>query len=95
MDWLSTTAIAAVMATVAGVIKRWRYRLDVLSLMLWGATVMILVDKLFGYFTEGTFIEATTEGLVKNGAMLGLLMLLPVVLVWLSLLFFSRRRKDA
>ncbi len=93
MDWLITTAIAAVVATGAGVVARWRYRLDLLSLMLWGAVVMILVDKVYGYWTEGSFIEVKTDGLITNGALLGLLMLMPVVVVWLVALISSRQGK--
>lgn len=54
--------------------------------MLWGATTMILVDHLLGY-GGGKFLEFETDGLIKNGTLLGVLMLIPVFIIWLIALF--------
>lgn len=89
--WLITTAACAVLATLAYFLIEKRrnagknYKLHMLALMLWGATLMILVDHLIGYIEEGgPFIKFETEGLVNNATLLGLLMLLPVLCVWLG-----------
>ncbi|MCX8173733.1 MAG: hypothetical protein N3F63_03885 [Thermoplasmata archaeon] len=89
--WLITTTVCAMAATAAYfVLEKQRkagkkYKVHYLSLMLWGAAMMILVDHAIGYIEEGgSFIEVETDGLVTNGAVLGLLMLLPVLGVWLG-----------
>ncbi|MGQ9707688.1 MAG: hypothetical protein ACUVUR_02285 [bacterium] len=89
--WLIITAVAALIATICWWRFKGRYKLGFLSLMLWGSTVMILVDFILGY-EGGRFIETTTDGLVKNGALLGLLMLVPVLVIWLGGLIVSRGR---
>jgi len=91
MDWLTTTLIAAVVSTLLYWLFRGRFKLGLLSLMLWGATVMILVDHILGY-EDGPFFEAQTDGLIKNGAVLGIVMLLPVILFWLGAILLNRRR---
>ncbi|MCL6465676.1 MAG: hypothetical protein K6T77_02830 [candidate division WOR-3 bacterium] len=91
MDWLTTTLIAAVVSTLLYWLSRGRFKLGLLSLMLWGATVMILVDHILGY-EGGPFFEAQTDGLIKNGAVLGIVMLLPVILFWLGAILLNRRR---
>lgn len=54
--------------------------------MLWGATVMILIDHLLGY-KGGKFLELETDGLIKNGVLLGVLMFIPVFIIWIISLF--------
>jgi hypothetical protein len=49
--------------------------------MLWGGTLMILTDHIMGY-EGGTFLETETSGLVPSATVLGLLMLVPVLLLW-------------
>lgn len=83
--WLIVTFIAALLVTAIhfGAKDLKKYKLDFLALMLWGTFIMVLVDHAIAFFREGgEFIEATTEGLVTNSAILGLLMLLPLLAIW-------------
>jgi hypothetical protein len=92
--WLITTLGAAAIVTLiwafasAGI--RQGYRLDLLALMLWGATSMIFVDHLLGY-EGGEFLEITTDGMITSGALLGAAMLIPVLGVW-GIIVLARRR---
>jgi len=55
-----------------------KYMLKFLSLILWGASIMVLVDHIAGYLTEeGEFIEMTIESTV-----LGFVMLLTALIIW-------------
>lgn len=84
--WLITTLGLAVVASLATIVFRWRYRLSLLALMFWGATVAIFVDHLIGWWEEGgSFLQARTEGWVESGPLLGLLMAVPVLVVWIAL----------
>jgi hypothetical protein len=47
--WLITTFVAALFVTAVGFFAPKKYKLGVLSMMLWGAAVMILVDHILGY----------------------------------------------
>jgi len=92
--WLVTTLLAALIVIIV-----WkfapnlrRYRTDILGLMLWGATVMILIDHILGY-EGGEFLEATTNGMITNGALLGVVMLVPVFIVWGAILMVDRSLK--
>lgn len=90
--WLVTTCIVAAGATLAKFVLPKDYKLGFLALMLWGATVMILVDHVLGY-EGGKFLESTTDGMIQNGAMLGIAMLVPVFIIWgVSLLISNLRR---
>lgn len=85
--WLVTTALLAAISTLFAAILRGRYELGTLSLMFWGATLMIFIDHLIGWWREGgPFLEVETEGWVSSGAMLGLLMAVPVIVCWAILL---------
>jgi hypothetical protein len=45
--------------------------LKLLSLILWGTTMMVLVDHVMGYLMEGgEFFEMTTEAMILGGSML-------------------------
>ena len=44
--WLITTLIAAIVVTAIWYVKPKIYKLDILSLMLWGTSIMILVDHI-------------------------------------------------
>ena len=91
--WLVTTSIAAAGATLTKFVLPKKYRLDFLSLMLWGAAVMILIDHILGY-GGGEFLEKTTDGMIKNGAVLGIAMLVPVFIIWgISLLISNLKRR--
>jgi uncharacterized membrane protein (DUF485 family) len=80
--WLITTLSAAMLVTLMWQIRpRSKLRLEYLSLMLWGLTLMILVDHILGY-DGGAFLHVETDGLVSSGIVLGILMLVPVVAIW-------------
>jgi len=91
--WLVTTSIAAAGATLGKFVIPKDYKLGFLALMLWGATAMILIDHILGY-EGGAFLEKTTEGMFKNSAILGIVMLVPVFAIWgISLLFSNLKRR--
>ncbi len=91
--WLITSLIAAVVVTLL-----WRFKgqtslkLDILAVMLWGLTVMIFVDHMMGY-EGGSFLEAETDGFVPNSTLLGILMLIPVVIVWAIYIMIANRKR--
>ena len=91
--WLITTLVAAIIATTSYYLLNKKYKLGFLSLMLWGGTVMILVDHILGY-EGGAFLEMETDGLIQNGIILGILMLIPVLAIWLIALFLSKVTKN-
>lgn len=86
--WLVTSLIAAIIVTAIRFRAPKKYKLDFLALMLWGLTIMVLVDHIMGY-QGGPFIETETDGLIKNGTVLGISMLLPVLAIWAVALFIS------
>jgi len=90
--WLVTTSIAAAGATLGRFVLPRDYKLGFLALMLWGAAAMILVDHILGY-EGGAFLEKTTDGMVKNGAMLGAIMLAPVLMTWVVSLLISKLKR--
>ena len=79
--WLITTLIAAIGATAFWMVSPKKYKLGFLSLMLWGASIMILVDHILGY-EGGEFINMATEGMITNGTVLGIAMLIPILIIW-------------
>jgi len=91
--WLVTTIIAAIAVTAIWYVKPKIYKLDILSLMLWGTSIMILVDHILGY-GGGEFIELETDGLITNGALLGIVMLLPIFLIWEIILIVSKPKAN-
>jgi len=90
--WLLTTFISAVIATVFAYFFKNKYKLGFLSLMLWGGTVMILTDHILGY-EGGAFLETETGGLITNGTVLGLAMLVPVLLAWIISIYIPKFQK--
>ena len=91
--WLVTTSIAAAGATLGKFVIPKDYKLGFLALMLWGAAVMILVDHILGY-KGGAFLEKTTNGMIANSAVLGIVMLVPVFVTWgISLLISNSKRR--
>ncbi len=87
--WLVTTMLAAIAVTAIWYIKPKIYKLDILSLMLWGTSIMILVDHILGY-EGGEFIELETDGLITSGMLLGIVMLIPIFVFWEILLIMSK-----
>jgi len=91
--WLVTTSIAAAGATLGKFVLPKDYKLGLLASMLWGAVVMILIDHILGY-EGGAFLEKTTDGMIKNGVVLGITMLVPVFIIWgISLLISNLKRR--
>jgi hypothetical protein len=79
--WLITSFIAAIAVTAAWIFAPKKYQLGFLGLMLWGLSIMVLVDHILGY-QGGPFIEMETNGLITNGTVLGITMLLPIFIIW-------------
>ncbi|MBO3800641.1 MAG: hypothetical protein FGF52_06300 [Candidatus Brockarchaeota archaeon] len=93
--WLIISWWAAILTTAAYIYSKnpKTYRLDWLCLMLWGLTVMVLVDHVIGFITDGgEFIEVSTEGYIENGALLGITMLIPIFLIWEIGALVSKRK---
>jgi hypothetical protein len=91
--WLITTLIAAIGVTILWYVASKIYKLELLSLMLWGASIMILVDHLLGY-EGGTFVEMETGGLITNSIVLGIVMLIPVFIIWITVLIIKKPKQN-
>jgi ABC-type transport system involved in multi-copper enzyme maturation permease subunit len=89
--WLITTLIAAIGTTILWYVAPRIYKLDLLSMMLWGASFMILVDHILGY-DGGSFVEMETGGLITNGIVIGIIMLLPVFIIWITVLIIKKTK---
>ena len=90
--WLLTTLIVAICETILWYVTPKLYKLDLLSLMLWGAVFMILVDHVVGYESE-SFFEMETKGLISSGLLLGFVMLLPVFILWIIVLVINKPKE--
>ena len=76
--WLITSFIAAVIATILWYSSDSNtYRLDILSLIFWGTTIMVFVDHLMGYLSEGIFLDVSVDALL-----LGIVMVFFGVFIW-------------
>lgn len=78
--WLIILAFAAAIVTPLwySMAENDRYMLRLLCLLLWGATIMVLVDHVMGYLIEGgELLELTPEA-----ALLGFTMLLATLIIW-------------
>lgn len=85
--WLILTALAAVITTVIWYIKSPddKYKLGLLSLMFWGATIMWLVDHIMAFASEGgQFFEISTDG-----TMLGVAVIVLALMAWVITLVIS------
>ena len=91
--WLVTTLIAAIIVTAAWYFTKRDCRMDLLGLMLWGTSIMILVDHIIGY-EGGAFLEMETEGLITNSIMLGVVMLVPVLILWVVIVLKTKPKED-
>jgi hypothetical protein len=89
--WLITTFIAALFVTAVGFFAPKKYKLGTLSMMLWGAAVMIFIDHVLGY-EGGEFLEMQTDGLITNGVVLGIAMLIPIFTIWEIMVLISKRK---
>ncbi|MCW4009214.1 MAG: hypothetical protein NWF05_01150 [Candidatus Bathyarchaeota archaeon] len=79
--WLIILAFAATIVTAIWYAKAEndKYMLKFLSLILWGTTIMVMVDHTLPFLMEGggEFLEITTEATV-----LGFAMLIVALAVW-------------
>ena len=90
--WLIMTALAAVVTTVIWYVKapEGKYKLGLLSLIFWGATLMWFVDHVMAYLTEGgEFFEINPDA-----TLLGLSVIIFGLLVWLIVLLVSDPKGD-
>ncbi|MCD6391075.1 MAG: hypothetical protein J7L92_03695 [Dehalococcoidia bacterium] len=85
--WLIMTALAAVIATAIWYVKapEDKYKLGLLSLLFWGATIMWLVDHVIAYITEGgEFFEINLDA-----TLLGVAVIVFALFVWEIVLVVS------
>ncbi len=85
--WLILTALAAIVTTVIWYVKgpEDKYKLGLLSLAFWGASLMWLVDHVIAFATEGgEFFEVN-----QDATMLGVSVILVALLIWLIVLLIS------
>ena len=80
MMWLIITALAAVITTAIWYVKapEGKYKLGLLSLIFWGATLMWFVDHVMGYLMEGgEFFEVNLDATI-----LGLAVVIVALIIW-------------
>lgn len=85
--WLILTAFAAIITTIIWYVKgpEDKYKLGLLSLAFWGASLMWLVDHVIAFATEGgEFFEVN-----QDATMLGISVIIFALLIWLIVLFIS------
>jgi peptidoglycan biosynthesis protein MviN/MurJ (putative lipid II flippase) len=85
--WLILTALVAIITTVIWYVKapEDKYKLGLLSLMFWGATIMWLVDHVMAYVTGGgEFFEVNLDA-----TLLGVSVIILALMVWLFVLLIS------
>ena len=85
--WLILTVSAAIIVTIVWYVKapEDKYKLGLLSLMFWGATIMWLIDHIIAYATEGgEFFEISMDG-----TLLGVTVIVLALMVWLVILLVS------
>ena len=88
--WLVVLAYGAVIATLLWYSRAEKdeYCFKYLALMLWGATIMVFIDHVFGYINEGSFMEVSTDAIA-----LGFSALLGVLVLWLLIIFVKDPRR--
>lgn len=91
--WLVVSLIAAIVVTMFWFVAPKMYKLNYLTLMLWGLSVMIFVDHILGY-EGGAFLEMETDGLIPNGVVLGIAMLIPIFIVWEAAIVISKLKNE-
>lgn len=78
--WLIVLAMASALSTALWYSKAENdvYMLKLLSLILWGASIMVFVDHVMGYLMEGgEFLEISAEATV-----LGFVLLITALVIW-------------
>lgn len=85
--FLILTALAAVITTAIWYVRAPddKYKLGLLSLCFWGATIMWLVDHIIAYVTEGgEFFELNLDA-----TMLGVAVIVFALFLWVIVLVIS------
>lgn len=85
--WLILTALAAIVTTILWYVNATedKYKMGLLSLFFWGATIMWFVDHVMAYVSEGgTFFEINLDA-----TLLGVSVIILAVIVWLLVLLIS------
>jgi hypothetical protein len=90
--WLVILAFAATIVTAIWYSKAEndKYMLKFLSLILWGTTIMVMVDHALPFLMEGggEFLEMTTEATVLGGVML-----IAALAVWEARYYLKTRKE--
>ncbi|MCX8175218.1 MAG: hypothetical protein N3E51_03370 [Candidatus Micrarchaeota archaeon] len=90
--WLAVIFIAALVASAAYLAfpaERKKWKLSLLALMLWGAAILVAVDKGLAYLGGEPLISEETDGMIKDSALLGAAMVAAVFFVWLAALLVA------
>ncbi|MGA1822573.1 MAG: hypothetical protein ACMUIG_08595 [Thermoplasmatota archaeon] len=86
--WFITFLTAAVISTLvwyASDRARNTYGIGILNLILWGTTILVFVDHVVGYLSEGgEFFEVSTDAFL-----LSVVLLSTAFLVWEGILFIK------
>ncbi|MEM4555119.1 MAG: hypothetical protein QXT25_04700 [Candidatus Anstonellaceae archaeon] len=95
--WLATSLAAAVAASLiyaAFPNLRKKFRLGFLALMLFGLAILVSIDKAAAFLLEGEpLILQQIDGAISDSLLVGVLMLLPIFLVWAFSAFTSFGRR--
>ncbi|PIV18109.1 MAG: hypothetical protein COZ15_04840 [Elusimicrobia bacterium CG_4_10_14_3_um_filter_49_12_50_7] len=89
--WLIMTSLAAIITTAIWYINapNDKYKLGLLSLIFWGATIMWFVDAVMAHLIDGEdFFEITPDA-----ALLGLAVIILALTVWEIALLLSDPKK--
>lgn len=86
--WLAVLLAASVAATVVHTSRREDSRY--LVSILWGATVMVSVDWLWGYIEEGSFVPEKVMEDPVGSSLLGLAMVLASIPLWAIIVLAKR-----
>ena len=83
--WLIIISLAATIVTAIWYLRDDIHKLGFLSLILWGTTIMVFIDHIMGYLSEGgEFIEMT-----PNATLLGIVLLIVAMILWEIILIFE------
>lgn len=83
--WLIIVLITATIVTALWYLRDDIPKLNYLSLILWGTTIMVFVDHIMGYLSEGgEFIEMTSDA-----ALLGIVLVTTAIILWEIILIFE------
>lgn len=95
--WLIITLIATLLVSAIYLFfkdYRTKYKLGFLALMLLGTFIMVLIDHIIAFIGGEPFIEFTTDGLINNGTLLGIMMIIPIFVIWIISLIKPKNIKQ-